>query len=172
VDGWGGYVVKEKLKLIKISLKDWHMTHTKNLPARIQALKSQIDMLDSKGEENVLSEEEVDELHSMSTELQSLSRANASITWQQSRLLWLREGDANSKYFHATMSGRSRRSRRNAISSIIVGNNHVEGVSNVREAVFTHFKNNFQAQDVIRPRVDTLQFRRLSVAESVHYLSV
>lgn len=63
------------------------------------------------------------------------------------------------------MSGRR---RRNAISSIIVENNHVEGVSNVREAVFTHFKNHFHVQDVIRPRVDNLQFRRLSIAESVN----
>jgi len=41
-------------------------------------------------------------------------------------------------------------------------------VSNVREAVFTHFKNHFQAQDVIKPRVDNLQFCWLSIAESVY----
>lgn len=107
----------------------------------------------------------MDELHSLATELHSLSSANASITWQQLRLLWLREGDANSKYFHAIMLGRR---RRNSISSIIVENNHVEGVMNVREAVFTHFINDFQTQDIIRPRVDNLQFRRLSIVESVH----
>jgi len=114
---------------------------------------------------NVLSEEEVAELHSISTDLHSLSRANASITWQQSRLLWLREGDANSKYFHAIMSGRR---RRNGISSILVNNNLVEGVPNLREAVLNHFMNHFKAQDIFRPRVDNLQFRRLSVVEGIH----
>jgi hypothetical protein len=49
VDGWGGFVVKEKLKLIKIALKEWHLTHTKNLLGRIQAIKSQIDVLESRG---------------------------------------------------------------------------------------------------------------------------
>jgi hypothetical protein len=27
VDGWGGFVLKEKLKLTNAALKDWHMTH-------------------------------------------------------------------------------------------------------------------------------------------------
>ena len=27
VDGWGGFVLKEKLKLIKLALKDWHQSH-------------------------------------------------------------------------------------------------------------------------------------------------
>jgi len=82
--------------------------------------------------------------------------------WQQSRLLWLREGDANSKYFHAIMSGRR---RKNAISSILVGDNLVEGVSDVRATVFSHFCDHFQKRDIIRPRVDNLHFHRLSVAE-------
>lgn len=114
---------------------------------------------------NVLSDDEVAELHSMCNDLHSLSRENASIMWQQSRLSWLREGDANLKYFHAIMSGSH---RRNAISSILVENNLVEGVTIVREAVFNHFMNHFTAQDAIRPRVDNLHFRRLSVLEGTH----
>jgi hypothetical protein len=27
VAGWGGYVLKEKLKRMKAALKDWHMDH-------------------------------------------------------------------------------------------------------------------------------------------------
>jgi len=129
------------------------LTHTKNLPGRIHSLKSQIDVLESRGEVDILTEEEVAELHNMSTNLHSLSRANMSITWQQSRLLWLREGDANFKYFHVIMSGRR---RRNVVSSILVGDNLVEGVSNVREAVYNHFRNHFQAPDITKPQVDNL----------------
>lgn len=140
-------------------------SHTKNLPSRIQSLKSHIDVLETRGEVNVLSKKEVAELHSLSVDLHSLSKANASITWQQSRLLWLREGDANSKYFHAIMSGRR---RKNAMSSIVVDNNIVDGVSNVREAVFNHFMHHFQTQAVHRHQVDNLHFRKLSVVEGVH----
>ncbi|MCI24727.1 endonuclease/exonuclease/phosphatase family protein, partial [Trifolium medium] len=66
VDGWGGFVLKEKLKMIK------------------------------KGEEEDLSEAELEELHGVTLDIHSLSRMNASICRQQSRSLWLKEGDANS----------------------------------------------------------------------------
>jgi len=31
IEGWGAYVLKEKLKLIKGSLKEWHQRHSQNL---------------------------------------------------------------------------------------------------------------------------------------------
>jgi len=39
VQGWGGHVLKEKLKLIKVALKEWHDSYTRNLPAKINSLK-------------------------------------------------------------------------------------------------------------------------------------
>ncbi|GAU19481.1 hypothetical protein TSUD_77250 [Trifolium subterraneum] len=97
VDGWGGYVLKEKLRRIKTTLKDWHTTHTQNLPSRIDSLKDRLSILDQKGEDEALSEAELAELHGVSSGIYSLSRLHASISWQQSRSLWLKEGDANSK---------------------------------------------------------------------------
>ena len=96
-------------------------------------MKNHIDTLEARGEVDVLTKEEVTDLHATSVELHSLSRINASILWQQSRLLWLRKDDTNSKYFHVIMSGRR---RRNGISSI-------EGVANVWEVVFSHIQNHF-----------------------------
>jgi len=82
VEGWGGFVLKEKLKNVKIALKDWHLTHSHNLPGKILSLKTQIDVLEARGEVNDLSEEDMTDLHEMSADLHSLSRANASISWQ------------------------------------------------------------------------------------------
>jgi len=62
VDGWGGYVLREKLKLIKCALKEWHMVHVKNIPGRIDVLKSRLSELDVKGEDGGLLEDEIDEL--------------------------------------------------------------------------------------------------------------
>ena len=42
VDDWGGFVLKEKLKLLKATLKEWHQNHSKNLPAKILSLKDRI----------------------------------------------------------------------------------------------------------------------------------
>jgi hypothetical protein len=59
VDGWGGFVLKEKLKLMKGALKEWHSTHSQNLSCRIDSLKVRLAGLDLKGEEDALSEEEL-----------------------------------------------------------------------------------------------------------------
>ncbi|GAU44755.1 hypothetical protein TSUD_246480 [Trifolium subterraneum] len=162
VDGWGGYVLKEKFKMIKAALKDWHSTHVQNLPSRIDSLKDRLAALDQQGEEETLSEAEIEELYRVTSDIHSLSRMNASISWQQSRSLWLKEGDANSKYFHSVLAGRH---RGNAISVIQADGVTLEGVTPIRQAVFSHFASHFKASNLDRPRVDNLKFKRLNHLE-------
>ncbi|CAJ2668643.1 unnamed protein product [Trifolium pratense] len=163
VDGWGGYVLKEKLKLIKAGLKEWHKVHTQNLHSRIDNLKARLSALDEKGEEEALSREELVEFHGVSLDIHSLSRLHASISWQQSRSVWLKDGDANSKYFHSVLASRH---RRNAMSAIQVDGVTIEGVEPIRQAVFSHFESHFKASNVDRPGVDDLQFKRLNHVEN------
>jgi len=161
VDGWGGYVLKEKFKMIKFALREWHQTHSQNLPAKIMSLKDKISALDLKGETTALCDEEVEDLHGL-TELFSLSRINSSICWQQSRLNWLREGDANSKFFHGLMSSRK---RRNNIPFFLVDGTVVEGVDNVRNSVFSHFQSHFRSSSLSRPTMGNMEFKALSGRE-------
>jgi len=162
VSGWGGFVLKEKFKLIKAALKEWHVSHTRNLSGKIASLKDRQAVLDGKAEGFDLSDEESAELYGVSMDIHSLSRLNTSICWQQSRLTWLREGDANSKYFHSVLASRK---RRNNIMSFYVNGVVVEGVQLVRQAVYSHFASHFQPLNVQRPRIDDLQFNSLSYAE-------
>lgn len=117
VDGKDGYVVKEKIKLIKHELKQWHHNHVQNLPKRIPNIKDRIAVLESKEQIDPLSDSETEELHEMMSDLHSLSRINTSICWQQSQLLWLKEGDANSKFFNDIISNRRRGNHLNHIVS-------------------------------------------------------
>ncbi|MCI20115.1 endonuclease/exonuclease/phosphatase family protein, partial [Trifolium medium] len=88
-----------------------------NIPGRIDNLKARLSVLYGRGEEEVLNDDEVAELRGITSDIHSLSCVNTSICWQQSRLLWLREGDVNSKYFHSVLSSRR---RQNALSVIMV----------------------------------------------------
>jgi hypothetical protein len=115
-----------------------------------------------KGEEDGLSEEEVIEMRDISHDLHSLSSLHTSINWQQSRLLWLRDEDANSRYFHSSLSSRR---RRNSIISLSVNGLFVEGVQPIRNVVFSHFRNHFAAHSTSRPGVENLPFKTLSYAE-------
>lgn len=74
VHNWGGYVLKQKLKMMKTSLKDWHHRHSQNMEGKITSVKNRILFFDSKAEANTLLEEEVKELQELSINLHFLSR--------------------------------------------------------------------------------------------------
>jgi hypothetical protein len=81
-EGWGGYVMKETFKLIKMTHKEWNLSHAHNLPGRMNSFKERISTLETKGEAEMLSEEEVEGLHGLPSDLHSLARINAGIYWQ------------------------------------------------------------------------------------------
>ncbi|GAU48878.1 hypothetical protein TSUD_406570, partial [Trifolium subterraneum] len=102
---------------IKLALKDWYQSHKQNLPSRSESLKDRFAALDEKGEEVDLEEDERAEIHGITSDIHSLSRLHASICWQQSRSRWMKEGDANTKFFHSALASRR---RGNTISSLQV----------------------------------------------------
>jgi hypothetical protein len=80
INGWGGFLLKEKLCLIKGSLQEWHQHHSRNVEGGMKAVKDIISSLDSKAEETVLLEEEEEEkLHELSVNRYSLARVHSNI---------------------------------------------------------------------------------------------
>ena len=79
-------MLREKLKMIKGALKEWHLAHAKNILGKIDSLKNQKADLDDKGNDDRLSAEELQELRGVTHDIHSLSHVNNSIIWQQSRL--------------------------------------------------------------------------------------
>ena len=152
-----------KLKMIKISLEDWHQQHSKNIEGKILEVKNRMSFLVSKGEEFDLLADETKEIRDLSVELHSLFRVHTSICWQKARMNWVKEGDANSKKIHHVMSNRH---RRNYLHMIHVDSVLVEGVQNIRSAVLNHFTNQFRATEGTRPGIQDLNFRKLSYAQS------
>jgi len=75
IQGWGGYVLRKKLKMMKASIKEWHHHHSQNLNGKITTIKNRISCLDLKGESSVLHDDEIAELHELSFNLHTLARA-------------------------------------------------------------------------------------------------
>jgi len=72
---WGGFVLRQKLKLMKASLNEWQNQHSQNLNGELTTIKNRISILDSKGESSVLHDDETAQLHDLSLNWHSLARA-------------------------------------------------------------------------------------------------
>jgi len=138
------------------------LSHSNNILAKLDSLKARLSWLDGRGENGVLSPIEMEELRDTTHEIHFLSRVNTSICWQQSLMLWLKEGDANTKKFHSILSSRR---RQNSIVSFVENSNIVEGVQPIRSTIFSHFSNHFKKQYISRPGVRNMNFKTLSFVE-------
>ncbi|GAU33009.1 hypothetical protein TSUD_358760 [Trifolium subterraneum] len=122
--------------------------------------KSRLEELDTCKEGRGLDVVEEAELLSLPVDILALSKLQVSMYWQQSRVTWLREGDANSKFFHGVLSSRR---HANSIGALLHEGRTVDTVSEVRHIVYQHYSNHFRKQLYHRPDISRLEFRSLSL---------
>ncbi|XP_019433996.1 PREDICTED: uncharacterized protein LOC109340725 [Lupinus angustifolius] len=111
VNGRGSFILKEKLKLLKISLKRWNKEHLCVLDRKINDQVNFINYVDGKGSIEALSVEDISARRSATAELWRLSNQKDNLLCQNSRRSWLKDGDSNSKFFHASINQRRRNNR-------------------------------------------------------------
>lgn len=103
-------------------------------------MKNRISSLDIKREVVALQEDEMREFHDLFVHLHSMARVHTSMNWKKARMNLVREGDADSKFFHYIMS---RKQRRDSIHLVHVDDVLVEGVQKIRTDVFNHFSSQY-----------------------------
>ena len=67
-------MLKQKLKLMKFGLKEWHQRHFQNMGCWMTEVQNNMSVLDIKAELSALSDEEAAELHELSLNLLSMAR--------------------------------------------------------------------------------------------------
>jgi len=85
VSGWMSFVLKEKLKGLKLKLKAWNREEYRGMEERVEKLVGEIKGLDEKGEEGTLEEGEVRVRKAKFEELWRLLKAKDSSIVERSR---------------------------------------------------------------------------------------
>ncbi|WJX17552.1 hypothetical protein P8452_07455 [Trifolium repens] len=151
VEGWMGFVLKERLKGLKFFIKSWTKLEYGSMETKIKELVTVIKDLDIKGEGVGLSSQEVSSRKEKFEDLWRTLKNKEAITFQRSRSKWLKEGDGNTKYFHGCVKARR---RANSLSALKVDEGWVESPALIKAAVSSYFEKHVASTPRMRPKLD------------------
>ena len=115
--GTPSFILAKKLAALKLDLKKWNEAEFGNVTFKKQDLWSKLNVLDSKEKTHRLTAEEKLDQTNLRTDIEKLTLME-EISWRQKfRVLHLKEGDANTKFFHR-MANSNRKN--NGIESLMV----------------------------------------------------
>lgn len=159
VEGWAAFVLKEKLKNLKVELVRWNREVFGHLDTKIAGLGDEIRLLDLKAEASGIDETEFCIRKSLLNELWEKTIMKESLLVQKSRSRWLKEGDENSGFFHACINSRRRVNHIQALQNNSVWLIEVE---EVKQEILNHFTNQFSETTWERPILEGVQFNQLN----------
>lgn len=129
-------VLDNKLCAMAKALQKWSDRWFGNIKMQIAIATKIIYRLDLVADTRVLEREKINLRRLLKKKLLGLSSLERMISWQHSRLLWLREADANTQFFHLHASHRQ---RRNTITTMTCNGQVVMGHDDIANAVDTYY---------------------------------
>ena len=160
--GWGGLVLKQKIKFIKQRIRQWSISQGHISTRKVLNLKRELNALEDGLTNRILSQDEVKIKKSLQEQLWNAAYAVESMLRQKARVRWLKEGDNNSNYFHRLINHRR---RQNAIQGLFINGVWVHDPSSVKNAALHYFKSRFAEENTSRPTLDGVQFPSLPQRE-------
>ncbi|KAL8474597.1 hypothetical protein ACS0TY_031158 [Phlomoides rotata] len=154
----GGFVFKEKLKRLKVDLKIWNREVFGSLD--IEDRRKEIHMLDLIDEVVGLDEHEIELRNRERAWLSKDIQNTDSLLCQKSRAKWIKEGDANTGFFHRCIN---RRRKNNEIVRVYINGEWKEEVEKVKNGIFDFFKTHFGPSQQCRLK-SSLDFARKKVS--------
>jgi hypothetical protein len=156
-------VFREKLKAVKEALKKWNVETYGVLEKKILLLVTSIHDLEVMAEVRELSSEERLVWKQKCEQLWTLLRSKDCLEYQKSKAKWLKEGDTNSKYFHACVKGRK---RINSIMALKKEGGWIENPDCIKGEICSYFVKHFSEEEWERPTMDGIDFSYLSAVEN------
>ena len=158
--GTPSFILAKKLAALKLDLKKWNETEFGNVTFKKQeGLWSKLNVLDAKEETRRLTAEEKLFQVNLHTNIEKLTLLE-EISWRQkSRVLHLKQGDANTRFFHR-MANSNRKN--NGIESLMVNGTLSSNQGMIADCITHFFMNLYFEHQVVRPFPNVLVFPMIS----------
>ncbi|XP_060170760.1 uncharacterized protein LOC132601709 [Lycium barbarum] len=105
-----------RLKHVKQGLEQINMTEFARVTEKIANIRNNLRNIQAQMSDHNLVEELFQEEKALRTQLEDWSKVEESIYRQKSRIQWLKLGDSNSAYFHASMKSRIAQNHINSLT--------------------------------------------------------
>ncbi|XP_068653889.1 uncharacterized protein [Aristolochia californica] len=150
-----------KLRFIKGKIKEWANSRHTSLIVEKASLTSQIAALDVVEEQRYLTSDEFSLRVSLNFKLSTILHQE-KVRWKQrARFKWLKEGDANTKFFHAVASAKRRSNR---ITSLCINNEVTSCWISITNELVKFFTELYSEECTSRPKLTHICFSRISPA--------
>jgi hypothetical protein len=161
--GTPSFVLASKLKALKDDLKMWNKHVFGDVSLKQLQFCSELSRLDEKEELGGLSHADRDRHKVVISELHKLAHLEETSWRQKSRVLWLKEGDNNTKHFQK-MANSNRRN--NYMKKVEVDGIVHENAVDIRDNVVCFYESLYQEKEAWRPTVEGLDFHSIGAGDS------
>ncbi|XP_055824484.1 uncharacterized protein LOC129893019 [Solanum dulcamara] len=144
IEGNPMWCFHQKMKRLSTTLSRWSRLQFGDIYAKVKEYEDKV----RQAEEDLIldnSEECRTNLHSINAEYIRYLKLEDSMLKQKTQLQWFKEGDKNSKYFHAIIRGRRRKLFIHRIQND--EGNWLQGDDDIARAACDHFQNIFTGED-------------------------
>jgi hypothetical protein len=104
--GWMSFVLKDRFKGLKGCIREWNTATFGKSEVKKKELIELILELDLRSEGSIISSDEVASRKRLFNELWVLLKSIDASIFQRSQSKWMKDGDANSWYFHSCINAR------------------------------------------------------------------
>lgn len=150
------------MRVIKEDLKQWNTHEFGSIDTNIKFLEDKINHFDNIASNRLLLDDELQDRIKAQMDLWAWLERRESYWAQLSRSRWIKEGDRNSKFFHAYASIRR---RKNQIDKLVIDGVPINKPQDIKEETIAYFQGIFKEEHTVRPTFNNLNFKKLSHEE-------
>lgn len=161
VKGKKAFILKEKLKLLKVRLRWWNLEVYGWMDLQLEKVVQKINHLEDKWPKGIVTNyvEELKLQKMLSNSFWDLLLRRESFLRQKTIVKWIKEGDMNSIFFHKGM--RAHNNKQN-ILHIDTDDGIIEGVLEIKDCINFFSEKSYKEVLVNKPLLLGIQFKQLS----------